>query len=185
MCHWQICKYCTRAHEKWQDFAEEVDDVIPLAQLFQEIPTDDPTVGGGLTNVESKVKELLGQEVWDDDAGETTIPSVRLVVNKDELEGSHALTKKQVCQVKGVRGENLSDKWISLSSFSAEELTEAQKQDGNLNNLREYLVSGAVPSLEEIFGCNPEVKCYHLERDWFRLDDSGGRMCLSTSHTAG
>ena len=50
-----------------------------------------------------------------------------------------------------------------MPSFSAEELTEAQKQDGNLDHLREYLV----------FGCNPEVKCYHLERDCFRLDDLG------------
>ena len=31
----------------------------------------------------------------------------------------------------------------------------------------------AVPSAEKIFGCNPEVKCYHLERDCFRLDDPG------------
>ena len=62
---------------------------------------------------------------------------------------------------------------MSLSSFSAEELTEAQKQDGNLEHQREYLVSGAVPSAEELFGCNPEVKCYHLERDCFRLDHSG------------
>ena len=114
-------------------------------------------------NAESRVKELLGQGVWDYDAGEHTLPSVRLVVNKDE---------KQICQVKGVRGENLSDKGISLSSFSAEELTEAQKQDGNVYHLREYLVSGAVPSAEELFGCYPEVKCYHLERDCFRLDDS-------------
>ena len=55
------CKYCARAHEKEQDFAEEVDDVIVFVQLFQEIPTDDPAVGGGLTNVDSKVKELFGQ----------------------------------------------------------------------------------------------------------------------------
>ena len=60
------CKYYTRAQEKWQDFVEEVDDIIPLAQLFQEIQTDDPAVGGSLTNVESKVKELLGQWVWDE-----------------------------------------------------------------------------------------------------------------------
>ena len=56
----------------------------PLAQLFQEISTDDSAVGGGLTNVESKVKELLGQGVWDAAADKTTLPSVRLVVNKDE-----------------------------------------------------------------------------------------------------
>ena len=60
---------------------------------------------------------------------------------------------------------------ISLSSCSAEELTE--KQDGNLEHLREYLVSEAVPSAEELYRCNPEVKCYHLERDFFRLDDLG------------
>ena len=86
------------------------------------------------------------------------------MVNKNE---------KQICQVKGVSGENLSDERISLSSFSAEEPTEVQKQDGNLDHLREYLVSGAVLSTKEIFGCNPKVKCYHLERDCFRLDDSG------------
>ena len=42
------------------------------------------------------------------------VSSVRLVVNKDELEGSYALAEIQVCQVKGVRGENISDKGISL-----------------------------------------------------------------------
>ena len=86
------------------------------------------------------------------------------VVNKNE---------KQICQVKGVSGEKLSDERISLSSFSAEELTEAQKQDGNLEHLREYLVSRAVSSAEDFFLCNAEVKFYHLERDFFRLDDSG------------
>ena len=166
------CKYCTRAHEKWQDFEEEVDHVTTLVQLFQEIPTDDPAVGGCLTNVESKVKELLGQGVWDDNSGETTLPSVRLFMNKDVLEGSNALAEKQVCQVKSVIGENLSDKGFSLSSFSADELTEAQKQDGNLEHLSKYLVSGAVPFAEEIFRSNPEGKCYHLKRDCFRLDDS-------------
>ena len=24
------CRYCRRAHERWQDFNEEVDDIIPL-----------------------------------------------------------------------------------------------------------------------------------------------------------
>ena len=62
--------------------------------MFQEIPTDDPAVGGGLTIVESKVKELLGQGVWDDDADETTLPNVTLGANKDELERSFALARK-------------------------------------------------------------------------------------------
>ena len=31
------CKYCTRAHEKWQDFAEKVDDVIPLILLSEVV----------------------------------------------------------------------------------------------------------------------------------------------------
>ena len=57
------CKYCARAHEKEKDFAEKVDDVILFVQLFQEITTDDPAAGGGLTNLESKVKELIGQGV--------------------------------------------------------------------------------------------------------------------------
>lgn len=30
------CTYCTRAHDKWQDFLAEVYDVVPLAQLLQE-----------------------------------------------------------------------------------------------------------------------------------------------------
>lgn len=32
------CRYCRRAHERWHDFNTEVDDVIPLAQLFHESP---------------------------------------------------------------------------------------------------------------------------------------------------
>ena len=48
-------------------------------------------------------------------------------MGEDEFKGSHTPVEKQVCQVKSVSGENLSDKGISLFSFSAEELTEAQK----------------------------------------------------------
>ena len=35
-------------------------------KLFQEVLTDDLAVGGGLTNVESNIKKLLGQWVWDE-----------------------------------------------------------------------------------------------------------------------
>ena len=127
--------------------------------------------------------------------GMRLVSSVRLVVNKDELEGSYALAEIQVCQVKGVRVENISDKGISLYLFNAEELIEAQKQNGNLEYQRENLASGAVSSPEELFGCNPEVKCYHLERDCLLLDDSGviwrqtgnpgDSERLGTSHTVG
>ena len=94
------------------------------------------------------------------------------MVNKDELEGSNALAEKQVCQFKSVRGENLSDEVISYC-LHLEELTEAQKPDGNVDHLREYLASRAFSSAEEIFGCNQEVTCYQLERNCVRLDDSG------------
>ena len=30
------CRYCRRAHERWQNFNEEVDDIIPLTSLFAE-----------------------------------------------------------------------------------------------------------------------------------------------------
>ena len=30
------CRYWRRAHEIWQDFKEEVDDIIPLTSLFAE-----------------------------------------------------------------------------------------------------------------------------------------------------
>ena len=49
--------------------------------------------------------------------GMRLVSTVRLVVNKDELEGSYALAEIQVCQVKCVRGRNLSDKGISLYSL--------------------------------------------------------------------
>ena len=61
-------------------------------------------------------------------------------MNKDKLEKSNAIARKQVCQVKIVRGKNISDKGIPLSSFSAEELTEAQKQDGNLEHLSTWFL---------------------------------------------
>lgn len=101
----------------------------------------------------------------------------------------------QICQVKGASGGNLSDNGISLSSFSAEELPEAQKQDENLDYLREFLVSGAVSTAEDLYGCNPQVKCYNLKLDCLRVDDSGviwrqtdarnAERILAPSHTAG
>lgn len=70
-------------------------------------------------------------------------------------------------------GDNPGVKGFSLSSFDPDQLLGAQKRDKALLPLREYLASGVTPSEGELFGCNPEVKCYYLERDCFRLDDSG------------
>lgn len=47
------------------------------------------------------------------------------------------------------------------------------RNDENLDYLREFLVSGAVSTAEDLYGCNPQVKCYHLKLDCLRVDDSG------------
>jgi hypothetical protein len=51
------CRYCRRAHERWSDFAGNVDDVIPLTRLFdEEISTrmdeDDALVAGIVRTVQ-------------------------------------------------------------------------------------------------------------------------------------
>ena len=50
------CKYCPCAEVKWQDFVEEIYDVIPVVS-----GDSGPAVGCDLTNVESNVKDLFGQ----------------------------------------------------------------------------------------------------------------------------
>lgn len=42
------CKYCQRAHERWHDFSTDIDDVIPLAQMFAEGSTADEGNASGM-----------------------------------------------------------------------------------------------------------------------------------------
>lgn len=76
------CRYCTHAHVKWQDFLEEVDDVVPMIQLFQEDSSDKavvfteefkavsnraaaPSAEGDMTGLKIGVGKLL-QDGWED-----------------------------------------------------------------------------------------------------------------------
>ena len=56
------CRYCRRAHERWQDFNEEVDDIIPLTSLFaerEEQPADPSPQQRGVEELNSVVRELM------------------------------------------------------------------------------------------------------------------------------
>lgn len=63
------CRYCQRAHERWNDFNTEVDDVIPLAQLFQESPVhaeDDPESRDiNLQILDPALREIIVTSAWE------------------------------------------------------------------------------------------------------------------------
>ena len=56
------CRYCRRAHERWQDFNEEVNDIIPLTSLFAEKGEHPAASPGQESDVElnSVVRQLFG-----------------------------------------------------------------------------------------------------------------------------
>ena len=65
------CRYCRRAHERWQDFKEEVDDITPLTSLFvkkEEQPADPSPQQRGVEELNSVVQELLASGPLDLDS---------------------------------------------------------------------------------------------------------------------
>ena len=57
------CQKCTKAHEKWSHFAEQVDDVVSLSccqvavgSIFEEVKVDDDNPSDGLTEKENFIQ---------------------------------------------------------------------------------------------------------------------------------
>lgn len=182
------CKFCRRAHERWHDFSTDIDDVIPLAQMFAEGSTADEGNASGMKPLGPQIRELLASGPFDPlDQSQVNVdfPSIELVVMKGSSGSSIEISTfgedKSVSQLgKAKRSKSTEEdsnqaagEGISLSSYSAEDMVRLQSSDKVLNFLRAYLESGVLPSESELMTSSLEEKCYVLERDCFMLDDRG------------
>ena len=62
------CRYCHRAHERWHEFDTEVDDVIPLSQLFQESPGsvgNQSAVESNFEVLSPTLRQAIVSDTWD------------------------------------------------------------------------------------------------------------------------
>lgn len=146
------CKYCSRAHEHWHELSTDIDDAIPLAQMFEESSTSNESSFQSPKPLDPKVQELLASDslyVVCSCPTNTGLPSVQIVVLKGNDVGSvevntfddnrlvsHQVTKPNVndaCQAV----ENLEG--IALSSNWADDIVKLQCVDKSMVFLHDLL----------------------------------------------
>ena len=124
--------------------------------------------GGSCDLLDPTLRQAIVSSSWEDTVGVSVLPNFQIAVS-----GVSSLNPRiegvgfQVCQLTGATAG------ISLSSYSATDLAQKQKNDEAIVCLRQYLESGALPTESDLIICSPEEKCYLLERDCFYLDESG------------
>ena len=177
------CRYCQRAHERWYDFNTEIDDVIPLAQLFHE---ENPVHVQEVEPLSPRIQELfnLGTvEYGSQDSNDAGLPVASVVISKgkDGLSmdvkvagGARSVEQVTLAGSQEQGNSHAQDgEGFSLSSYNAEDMAKQQQSDHALTHLRNYLESGDFPAEHDLMIASPEEKCYVLERDCFVMDSKG------------
>ena len=138
------CNFCTRAHNQWERFCEDVDDVLPLAvrmvSLVGEVPsTPQPEVSGDLESHEDSY-QLDSPPIYPN-------PSISLVEEA-----------KEICS-----------NW--LPSYSQEELRQLQIADPDLNLVIRWLEDETILMSDALFLSSPTAKVLWLQRLQLRILD--------------
>ena len=170
------CRYCRRAHVRWQDFNEEVVDIISLTSLLAEKGEQPAASSGQECDVElnSAVRQLLASGPLDDNDLDLGLPGgqlprVSLAVIRDEsVKPQYKIDYLTVRQLSGdsngPAAAGCDASGISLSSNSAKEIAKKRRNEPVFHCLINFLSSGDAPSESELFLMGPEAKCYLLER---------------------
>lgn len=135
------CPYCTKAHENWQDFAEEVDDVVPLAQVARHKRATRQMV---------KILEEEKQMVE-----EISISQVEIHTHADRME-----IIPELRAIEEVETEPEQINW-----------EKEQSKDPDLNIIREFLKEGKVPTEAELFAESKSAKHMWINKECFELKD--------------
>ena len=141
----EACKYCTRAHEQWSRFEEDVDDVIPLSQ----------TPSGALRLVQTTTDHLSKLSVTDDIEAHLTDFEEQL----DEMSDS---------DLREVNVADAGEQW--QTGHSVEDLASSQDADPVLSKLSEWLTQGDVSQAEYALA-SPALKKFWQFREQIELRD--------------
>ena len=133
------CAYCTRRHVEWQDFAANIDDVIPLAGACRQVVTR---------------SQLAKQQKREDQS-------------KKPQPHPERDTEDKPCQAQASDATDLPLAFHAASPNWAQgltlvELREAQLKDPDLRLVHEWLTQGARPTREVASALSPDARAYWL-----------------------
>lgn len=167
------CRYCPKAHQNWERFAEVVDYMVPLAGRTPRVqsnqvleipgrPTGVPSIGfcttENLLEEFSKLEEIIRED------SSIPVETVAIKVNGGrDVSARSSVTEPEETDVE------------SSSSFghSKGELASAHQEDMDLKGLREWMEEGTSPQDAQLYLSNPAAKFYWLNKEMFSKDIHG------------
>ena len=128
------CDYCTRAHNQWERFCEDVDDVVPLA--IKSVSISEPVEKTKVSDEEGSLSE---------DFSISAPP------------GSLTLDTSTVDEVNAIRSN-----W--LPNYPPEEVRDLQLEDPDISPVMRWLENEIVPLKDILFLSSPATKSLWLCR---------------------
>lgn len=177
------CPKCTRAHQSWIAFADEVDDVAPLARPGSwtyspvsgeesSITEDHSPITGDREEATPSIseaalgyvsKKLLGRISEVDGEGQSSPDGPY----QSQIQISHY---PQFACVMGISPGGLGGP-PSLVGLTPEEMSRSQLSDVELRLILDWLQRDVEPEEGKLFLASPAVKHYYIIRNLLRLDN--------------
>ncbi|VDI42215.1 Hypothetical predicted protein [Mytilus galloprovincialis] len=182
------CDYCTRAHQSWLGFQEDVDNVIPLAS-HQDCKSFEPigphtVLPSSLISDDNLLKQDNTQHIHviteDNTSPDSSIPQ-----DEDQNVTSHVKENSSTFQVQQQvfestnqdivnQNQNVCHSSVEIVTTPLEQLRDYQSKDPDLELILVWFRDKTEPSSEAtIFRCSPIAKKYWINKDMFYLDDNG------------
>ena len=177
------CKYCTRAHEQWSRFLEEVDDVLPLAvrhitehpqepdelavrpgKLYPDSSSEDEEQG--LLQPVSGHRDDHSSELDEDlsCSDEECQDQIRSTTRHQDGHTSHSMCAP------GRQNDHSLDLNSWMDKYTNEDIKDMQQADSDIGPVLTWLET-AEPSQADLFLSSPATKYFWLQQDRLILKD--------------
>jgi len=154
------CRFCTRAHEQWARFEDDVDDVIPLAVRSLTWEEAEALEAAG-TSAEGAVSfSVRSLKVRDEESVGMGIPSETEEI--EEWAGEIFSDADESMEVIDSEGDEDGCNW--LDTYTHAQLRESQISDVHLEMLIKWLEDRITPSQHELYLSSPAVKRFWMCR---------------------
>ena len=137
------CDHCTKRHKEWADFAQNVDDVVPLGSGCRQVVTRNQAAKRSLQSTEN--------------------PSDSQTTN---LEVEHQPDSAPAQPAPGKLKPSAAS-WVQ--GYTPEKLRAAQLEDADVKLLLDWLQAGTKPSREEAASLSPVARSFWLNFESMQL----------------
>ena len=146
------CAYCSKRHQEWGDFLENVDDVGPLSGACRQVVTRSQA---------RKAKEAsatVDEQPQSRPGSQTKVTSPTTGVQTDGTP-----------EVEESRMHLATADWVT--SIAPADVRAEQRHDPDLNELYQWLLEQKKPSREEAASLSPALRSYWLNFECLRIVD--------------